>query len=599
MAKAESQEVEVTPQPDTSTRILHGFAATADSTPASYYLSFYFIGSFSAIGLGLLAGTAGFGYAAPILGVINADIGPSPYLSWVAITYTLCVAVGLTLVGRLTDLFGRRYFFIGGSLLGTIGSIVCSRAQSINVLIGGTTLIGLGAATQLSFHFVTAELVPMRARFWSVAIIYCFSIPGSGFGPVVAEAFVLRPVGWRGVYYLLIAINLVALACWTCFYWPPNFSEKHRGARLTEFVKNFDYIGTLLYTAGLTLFLMGVSLGGNGVFAWSSAETLGTLLSGAICLIGLALWVTFAKIPEPLIPRHIITNGPFVASAIILGLGAAVYYAFAIVWPQMVALLYSDGNQMRNGYLSTIVGACFIVGQISGGLLCKVIGKVKYQIMVTMTIGGALLASKSCLDMCCSELTTPGMASCDAGTQGRALALLTVACVLIGWTESVCLTLLTINIDNQQEIGTAGGIGASIRSGLATICQTIYLVVLSSRLRETIPSQVPAAAIEAGLPSTSVTQLLNAFTIGTPASFSNVPGISTSILAAATSAYQKASSDAYSTIFLTSIAFTGLAVILSFFVVNVEDRMTSDIAATLAHGKTISVTHETKDLSDA
>ncbi|KPI36578.1 putative MFS-type transporter YusP [Cyphellophora attinorum] len=566
---ASQTQTEGTARPDENNG-LHGFTGDADHTSKQYYFSLYFIGSFCAIGMGLLAGVAGFGYAAPILGVIDADIGPSPYLTWVAIVYTLCVAVGLTLVGRLTDLFGRRYFFIGGSILGTAGSIVCATAGSINTLIGGTTLIGLGAATQLSFHFVTAELVPMRARFWSVAIIYCFSIPGSGFGPIIAQAFVSHTsVGWRGVYYLLIGINVVALACWTCFYWPPHFSEKNPGTRLSEFVRNFDYVGTLLYTAGLTLFLMGISVGGLGVFPWKSGTTLGPLIAGGVCLIALAGWVMFANPKEPLIPRHIITNGSFVASAIVLGLGAAVYYAFAVVWPQMVAVLYSNGDALRNGWLSSIVGACFIVGQVSGGVFCKMIGKVKYQVLVTMAIGGTLLAC---------------MATCTAGTLGRAIGLLSVACVLVGWTESVCLTLLTVSIDNQQEIGTAGGIGASIRSGLATVCQTIYLVVLSTRLTETIPSQVVPAAVAAGLPESSVVDLLTAFTIGTPKAFEAIPGISDTVLAAATAAYKNASSDAYHTVFLTSIAFSGIAVVLALFIRNVDDRMTADIATKLHHG---------------
>lgn len=375
---------------------VHGFTADETTLPKGYFYSPYFLGSLFAIGMGLWAGVAGFAYAAPILGVINADIGPSPYLSWVAIVYTLCVAVGLTLVGRLTDLFGRRYFFIGGGVLGTLGSIVCATAQSINTLIGGMTLIGCGAATQLSFHFVTAELVPMRARFWSVAFIYLFSIPGSGFGPAISEAFINRypGVGWRGTFYFLIAINVAALASWICFYWPPNFERKHHNARKMDFIKNFDYVGTILYTAGLTLFLMGLSLGG-GVYPWNSAQTLTPLLIGVACLIGLGFWIWFAKPKEPLIPKHILQNGPFVASAVVLGLGAACYYAFAIIWPQMVAVLYAGGDSIYGGYLSSIVGACFILGQIMGGVFAKPIGRVKWQVVFTLSVGGALLGGKS------------------------------------------------------------------------------------------------------------------------------------------------------------------------------------------------------------
>ena len=44
--------------------------------------------------------------AAPELTVINADIGPDPNVTWVSLVYTLTLAVGLLLVGRLNDLFG-------------------------------------------------------------------------------------------------------------------------------------------------------------------------------------------------------------------------------------------------------------------------------------------------------------------------------------------------------------------------------------------------------------------------------------------------------------------------------------------------------------
>ena len=289
--------------------------------------------------------------------------------------------------------FGRRYFFIGGAVLATIGSIVCATARSIGALIGGTTLIGLAAATQLSFHFVTAELVPMRARFWSVSCIYMFAIPGSGFGPAVAEAFVVRypSVGWRGVYYLLIGINVAALASWTFFYFPPTFHMKHSTGSKMQFVKNFDYIGAALYTGGLLLFLMGLSWGGS-LYPWKSAHVISAIVVGILCLVTLGFWESYGNLQEPLLPKDIMRNGGFIASAFLLGIGAGVYYAFAIVWPQMVAVLYSNGDPIHSGYLSCIVGIAFITGQVSGGALCKVIGKVKYQIMVTLGIGGTLLA---------------------------------------------------------------------------------------------------------------------------------------------------------------------------------------------------------------
>lgn len=85
---------------------LHGFQAEESSLPKGYYRSSFFVGTMFATGLGLSAGVGGYALAAPNLGIINADIGPAANLTWVALVYTLTLAVGLLLVGRLSDLFG-------------------------------------------------------------------------------------------------------------------------------------------------------------------------------------------------------------------------------------------------------------------------------------------------------------------------------------------------------------------------------------------------------------------------------------------------------------------------------------------------------------
>lgn len=86
--------------------VLRGFQTDSSNLPKGYYRSPFFIGTMFATGLGLSAGVGGFALAAPELGVINADIGPDANVTWVSLVYTLTLAVGLLLVGRLSDLFG-------------------------------------------------------------------------------------------------------------------------------------------------------------------------------------------------------------------------------------------------------------------------------------------------------------------------------------------------------------------------------------------------------------------------------------------------------------------------------------------------------------
>ena len=79
-----------------------------------------------------------FALVAPLLGIINDGIGPDPNYLWIALVYTLTLAIGQVLVRRLSDLFGRRWFFVLESALALVGIIVSAVATSVPILIGGS-----------------------------------------------------------------------------------------------------------------------------------------------------------------------------------------------------------------------------------------------------------------------------------------------------------------------------------------------------------------------------------------------------------------------------------------------------------------------------
>lgn len=106
----------------------------------------------------------GYGLIAPVLSDINADIGPSPNIYWIPLVNLCGGCVFFLLVGRLSDIFGRRWFFIGGSVLSLIGTIIGSQAKNVNTLIGAEVFIGIAASCQLSFFWIVAEIVPMKWR---------------------------------------------------------------------------------------------------------------------------------------------------------------------------------------------------------------------------------------------------------------------------------------------------------------------------------------------------------------------------------------------------------------------------------------------------
>jgi hypothetical protein len=163
----------------------------------------------------------------------------------------------------------------------------------------------------------------------------------------------------------------------------------------------------------------------------------------------------------------------------------------------------------------------------------------------------------------------------------------------MGWTENNGLTISSIAIADQAEIGTAVGVGACWRSGFSTIASTIYTVILTNRLATTIPKEVPPKLIAAGLPASSVASFLSAAAVGTPAAFSKVVGLTNEIETLGIVAYKVASAHAYQTVFYSTIAFSVLAVMGACGVPSVDSYMTGNVVVTL-HKHTDEETAEKK-----
>lgn len=225
-------------------------AADSVSVPKGYFYSFYFLGSMAAVGMSLLGSVGGFALVAPILGFIDADIGPNKNIAWVPLIFPVGLAVGQTLVGRLSDIFGRRWFLAGGQGLGVVGAIICATAHSIPTIIAGSAIVGLAGSTALSFPFIIGELVPMKYRFIGNAYANTWCIPFSGLAPVVANSLVNR-ASWRWCYYLMIVFNGLSMILYILFYHPPTFEMKQSRSERIKLMRNFDYLGLFLFVAGV------------------------------------------------------------------------------------------------------------------------------------------------------------------------------------------------------------------------------------------------------------------------------------------------------------------------------------------------------------
>ncbi|CAK7219829.1 hypothetical protein SBRCBS47491_003983 [Sporothrix bragantina] len=561
--------------------ITRGFETELGELPKGYYTSRFFIGSMAATSFSLMTGVGAFGLAASIISQINEELGPDPRYTWISMIYNVSLAVFFTPVGRLSDLFGRRYFFIVGAAIAVIGSIVCATAKSIPMLIGGNVLLGAASSTQLSFHYVMGELVPMKYRYLGLALLYPFCIPFAGVGSIISFAFLDHTaVGWRGVYWVLLGFNALNFVLWTAFYFPPSFQKKHRNdeediRRVGYWLRHFDYIGTFLFAAGFVLFLLGLSWGGS-VYPWKSAAVICAIVIGAGLLIIFGFWETYAPLREPLVPMHIVRDLKWVCNSAVLGLGASAYYSLAIIWPMQASVVYG-ATDIELGALSAIPGIAIVVGQCIGGYLAPKIGRVTWQCAFVLVAGGAMIAC----------MATAGG---DPSTRATCIGLLFVGTTFIGYNEAVALAGTTLLASDQSEIGVAGGLGSSFRSAISSVVTAVYVTILTNRLAKTIPAQVPPALEAAGLPSSSIEAFLTAAAAGktsvadaATSLASTIPGLTQNILDAGNAAYRSANADAYHTVYLATIAFTGVAIVLALLGRNTEEMMTDKVVATLAN----------------
>ena len=165
--------------------------------------------------------------------------------------------------GRLSDLSGRRWFFIGGSLIALLGVIVSATAPNVNTLIGASVIYGMGEYVQISYSVAIGELVPNKFRPVIMSIIAFSALPFAGFGPVIARRFIVDGLGWRWIYDLGIFVIATATTLLYFFYHPPTFHMLHERNSKRKQLMELDYVGMALWIAGLCLFLLGLSWGGG------------------------------------------------------------------------------------------------------------------------------------------------------------------------------------------------------------------------------------------------------------------------------------------------------------------------------------------------
>ncbi|WP_354700860.1 putative transport protein HsrA [Paraconexibacter sp. AEG42_29] len=166
---------------------------------------------------------------------IRADLGGSyTSIEWISASYTLALAVGLLVGGRLGDLFGRRRVLLIGMAGFTGASVLCALAPSTDALIAARVLQGAVGAIMLPQGFGL-----IRELFGDAGQQKAFAV----FGPVMGMSAVLGPVlggalvdldlfgtGWRAIFLVNLPIGIAAI--WMGRRYLPDVPPSAPGGRI-------------------------------------------------------------------------------------------------------------------------------------------------------------------------------------------------------------------------------------------------------------------------------------------------------------------------------------------------------------------------------
>ncbi|KAH8176649.1 fungal trichothecene efflux pump (TRI12) domain-containing protein [Sarocladium implicatum] len=536
-------------------------AALGDDLPPGYFYSPRFLGALAGFCLSAISAYIFLILPTNVLTYINQDIGPSNYISWVNIARTLGLSFCYTILGRLSDLFGRRWFFIGGNVVALIGIIVCATAQNVNTLIIGSAIYGVGETVQLSFNVAIGELVPNKYRPMVLSFIFLTNAPIATFGPIIARKFIETGMGWRWCFYINIIDVGLAIILLFIFYHPPTFDLLHERKTKRQLLKELDYVGIFLWTAGLTIFLMGISWGGT-MYPWKSAATISAIVIGAVLLVILFVWEGFANLKYPAIPVKFFANRGFMSLVTCATVASMFYYSAVLLWPQQVQALFTSDITYA-GWLSCTVASSTALGQICAGAIIRWGGNVRYWLIGSTFAMVGFVSSLAAL--------TPSH-------KNLGIALTILGPFMVGFSELASLALAPL-FCKAEDIGLASGLLASIRSAGGSIAIAVYTTILSNRLSTTIPEKLIPAATEAGLSQSAIPDLLAAVPTKDFTSFSS------SIQQAVAGAMPFAYAEAFKTVYLASLGFGGIAIIGCLFSKDAQKHLTNKVERKMHDGK--------------
>lgn len=192
--------------------------------------------------------------------------------------------------------------------------------------------------------------------------------------------------------------------------------------------------------------------------------------------------------------------------------------------------------------------------------ICSRVHREKWQLVFFTIAQTALIGS----------LATVGL-----NDKAQAIATVVVGAATVTPPQLLSFTMLSLNLEDQNDIGIAVGLAGTFRLLGGAVATAIYSAILNTKFAQVVPSKMMDAITASGVPYSDglLKSLVAASSVNTAAAYSAVPGITPALVSAAATATKLAYVDSFSLVYLVAIAFGVVATISAFLTVNTDMKL--------------------------
>lgn len=303
---------------------------------------------------------------------IISQIGGMEYFDWVFTIYMLTASITAMLVGKLSDIYGRKVFILIGVGVFMIGAFMCGTAENIFQMILYRGIQGMGGGMIMSTAFTTiGDLFSPRERGrWQGLFGAVFGL-SSLFGPTMG-GYIVDHFDWHWIFWIFLPVGLLAFVLIWKLYPKPQTKEK----------EPIDYLGSLVLSTVIVSLLLGFSWAGSQ-YDWFSAPIIGLFGLSAVCLIAF-IWIE-RKVKSPVIPLHLFKNNVFTLSNIagmLMGMGMFGVIMYTPFFVQGVL----GRSATTSGLVEMTMTLCMVTSSIISGQLITKTGKYKLLAIIGLLV---------------------------------------------------------------------------------------------------------------------------------------------------------------------------------------------------------------------